>query len=128
MTYRQVTKTETICVQELHREAAEKAAMEEVARMKMKAEKTAKKFRGKKGFPQKPTVQMSSYFLFVQEKRATLPASTKVCEVAMQRTEMWTKATLEGKKVYDDKAKAAEEEYEKAMVEYRDSDGFKMFS
>eukprot|EP00442_Polarella_glacialis_P052180 CAMPEP_0115150676 /NCGR_PEP_ID=MMETSP0227-20121206/65176_1 /TAXON_ID=89957 /ORGANISM="Polarella glacialis, Strain CCMP 1383" /LENGTH=1249 /DNA_ID=CAMNT_0002561077 /DNA_START=69 /DNA_END=3819 /DNA_ORIENTATION=+ len=83
------------------------------------------KFLNASDAPKEPVRPPSSYQLFVQEKRSTLTG--KLGEVAKQLTSMWSEATPEEKKVYDDKADELKVQYDKDMTEFKNSDTFKKY-
>jgi len=74
--------------------------------------------------PKKPP---GSYYLFVQEKRNTLPAGGHR-ELGKQIHELWQAASAEEKKVFEDKHEALKEQYEKDLQEYKASSGYKKYA
>jgi len=85
------------------------------------------KFLGSAGAPPEPKRPQSAYFLFIADKRATLPPGGKISDTAKQLTEMWQNVTPEEKKTYEDKHNELKEQYEKDMAEYKNSDNFKKY-
>ena len=88
--------------------------------------KAKARFLGGKDAPKEPKRPPSAYFIFVSEKRSTLPPG-KISDIAKQLTEMWKALSAEDKKVYEDKAQELKEQYEKDLAEYKNSAGFKKF-
>jgi len=84
------------------------------------------KFLGSSDAPKEPKRPPSPYFLFIQEKRSSMPPG-KVGDVAKQLTDLWGKLTPEEKKVYEEKTDALKEQYEKDMAEYKNSPYFKKY-
>jgi len=84
------------------------------------------KFLGSAGAPQEPKRPQSSYFLFIADKRATLPPG-KISENAKVLTDMWKECSPEERKVYDDKHTELKEQYEKDYAEYKNSDNYKKY-
>jgi len=84
------------------------------------------KFLGSAGAPQEPKRPQSAYFLFIADKRATLPPG-KISDNAKVLTDMWKDISEEEKKAYDDKHNELKEQYEKDMAEYKNSDNFKKY-
>lgn len=101
-------------------------------RLKVAAEKKNRimqaktKFLGSAGAPQEPKRPQSAYFLFIADKRSTLPPG-KLSDAAKELTEMWKNITPEEKKEYEDKHNELKEKYEKDMAEYKSSDNFKKY-
>jgi len=84
------------------------------------------KFLGSAGAPQEPKRPQSAYFLFIADKRATLPPG-KISDNARLLTEMWNNISPEDKKAYDEKQATLKEQYEKDLAEYKNSDNFKKY-
>lgn len=84
------------------------------------------KFLGTAGAPQEPKRPQSAYFLFIADKRATIP-SGKISETAKILTELWNNISPEEKKAYEDKQAELKEQYEKDLAEYKNSDNFKKY-
>merc|ERR1719362_1665398 len=90
-------------------------------RLKVAAEKKNRimqaktKFLGSAGAPQEPKRPQSAYFLFIADKRSTLPPG-KLSDAAKELTEMWKNITPEEKKEYEDKHNELKEKYEKDMT------------
>mmetsp|Transcript_103398 Transcript_103398/g.299062 ORF Transcript_103398/g.299062 Transcript_103398/m.299062 type:complete len:880 (-) Transcript_103398:134-2773(-) len=106
-------------------------------RLKGLAEKRAKvakakvKFLGDEAAPAEPKRPPSAYFLFIAEKRKAVAAelgSGAVAQVAKKLTDMWGQLPPEPKKAFEDRAAAAKADYEKAMAEYKASDGYKRYN
>lgn len=95
------------------------------------AEKRAKdRYLGGSDVPKEPKRPMSSYFLFVNAKREGVMkelGSGKFAEVSAKLTKLWTEATAEDKKEFEDQAEEAKKEYAKALAEYKNSDAVKKY-
>jgi len=102
-----------------------------VAFDKKVAEKKAKdKYLGGDSVPKEPKRPQSAYFLFVSVKRPSVVeelGTAKFAEVSAAVTKKWNDADADEKKVFEEKAKAAKEEYDQAMKEYRSSDAVKRY-
>jgi len=80
-----------------------------------------KKTKAKKD-PNAPKRPLTSYFIFMQEKRASLVAAhpdAKAPEIGRLAGEAWKKLTDAQRKPYDEKAAAAKAQYATAMLAYK---------
>lgn len=97
---------------------------------KQRVDKAKERFLGKEDAPKEPKRPSSSYFIFVQERRAqvseTMPGA-KMGELAKKLTEHWNALGAEEKKEFDDKAAKLKAEYEEEMVKFRSTSNFKNF-
>lgn len=110
------------------RERKEKRAKEKKEK-KAKSAKTVreggtkkKKKSSKDQDPDKPKRPQTAYFLWFMEHReqikSDLPSGSSVTDVSKKAGELWKEMTADDKKEYEDKAKEAKEEYNRAMEEY----------
>jgi len=89
-----------------------------------------KRFLGGASAPQEPKKPCSSYFLFVQEKRAGVAQTMEKAsmgEVAKKLTELWQNLEPDEKKEFEDKASSLKATYEEDMKAFRESAGYKSF-
>mmetsp|Transcript_36179 Transcript_36179/g.115064 ORF Transcript_36179/g.115064 Transcript_36179/m.115064 type:complete len:1222 (-) Transcript_36179:108-3773(-) len=100
--------------------------LKSAAEKKNKIHLAKKRFLGSEDAPKEPKRPPSTYFLFVQEKRSTLPPG-KIGDVAKQLTEMWSNLSAEEKAIYEKKTEALKEQYEKELAEYKNSANFKKY-
>lgn len=86
------------------------------------------KFRKDENAPKRP---MTAYFLWMADNRATV-AAKHVGQPAKVITKelgvMWKSVSDEDKKPYEEKAKAAKEEYAKALEKYKESAEYKTYT
>lgn len=97
---------------------------------KQAEQKARQRYLSGSDVPTEPKRPMSAYFLFVNAKRDAVVRELgggKFAEVSAKLTKLWQEATKEDKEEFDQQAKDAKEEYEKAMAEYRNSDAVKKF-
>jgi len=98
---------------------------------KLRVDKAKDRFLGKSDAPQEPKRPTSSYFIFVQEKRAGVAATmpgAKIGEVARKLTEEWNKLEGDAKKEFDDKAATLKEQYEVELAQYKSSANYKNYA
>eukprot|EP00747_Dinoflagellata_sp_TGD_P032357 gnl/TRDRNA2_/TRDRNA2_135931_c0_seq1.p2 gnl/TRDRNA2_/TRDRNA2_135931_c0~~gnl/TRDRNA2_/TRDRNA2_135931_c0_seq1.p2 ORF type:complete len:212 (-),score=39.83 gnl/TRDRNA2_/TRDRNA2_135931_c0_seq1:399-1034(-) len=62
----------------------------------------------------------SAYFLFVMEKRQTLPPGGKLGDVARRLTDMWQQLSPDEKRIVEDRARALKVQWEKDMEAYKE--------
>jgi len=97
---------------------------------RLRVDKAKERFLGKEDGPKEPKRPPSSYFIFVQEKRAQVAATmpgAKIGEVAKKLTEEWNKLEGDDKKEFDDKAATLKTEYEEAMTTFRGTANYKNY-
>lgn len=97
---------------------------------KQKMQIAKKRFLGGASAPQEPKKPCSSYFLFVQEKRAGVAQTMEKAsmgEVAKKLTELWQNLEPDVKKEFEDKASSLKATYEEDMKAFRESAGYKSF-
>merc|ERR1719282_894687 len=99
-----------------------KAAFEK----KSREHKAKERFLGAADAPKEPKRPPSAYFLFVQEKRSTVPPG-KIGDVAKLLTEMWGGLAPEERKVYEERVDQLKEQYDKDLAAYKDSAHFKKY-
>lgn len=116
-------KRETEAMKLLEEEQKQKTAMElleQYLHFKEAAEKEEKKKKKKEKDPLKPKQPMSAFFLFSNERRASLLAENKnVLEVAKIAGEEWKNMTEEQRGPYEEMAKKNKEKYMQEMEIYK---------
>lgn len=115
-------KRENEAMKLLEEEQKQRTAMElleQYLQFKQEVEKENKKTRKEKD-PLKPKQPLSAFFLFSNEKRATLVAENKnILEVAKITGEEWKKMTEEQKRPYEEMAKINKEKHIQEMDIYK---------
>ncbi|KAL0547011.1 hypothetical protein IC582_016932 [Cucumis melo] len=124
-TYLRITsreKRESEAMKLLEEEQKQKTAMElleQYLQFKEEAEKENKKKKKEKD-PLKPKQPMSAFFLFSNERRASLVAENKnIVELAKIAGEEWKNMTEEQKGPYEEMAKKNKEKYMQEMEIYK---------
>ncbi|XP_039124132.1 high mobility group B protein 13 [Dioscorea cayenensis subsp. rotundata] len=115
-------KRENEAMKLLEEEQVQKTAMElleQYLQFKQDAEKEVKKSRKEKD-PLKPKQPMSAFFLYSNDRRASLIEEKKnVLEIAKIAGEEWKNMTEDEKAPYEEKAKQQKEEYARQMELYK---------